>query len=279
MNAFRTNMSDIRILSVGLNTNTSAAGLKSGAVTVDNLDVTGTAGSGQGAGDGNDTINMSLTVLDHAQPSFTSPALGNSLNYNFGNIAIGDTSPAFSFDVFNLNTTAGFTANMDFDNVFASGDSSAFTTNLAASAGSLSIAGGSSQAFMSMLSLAAVGNFSATYTLNFSDENIAGALSKSLTLMLSGTVRLAGDYNSDNVVDAADYTVWRHQYGNSATAYSGADGDGDGTVGDNDLAVWRAHFGDVAPSGFGLGQVPEPAAILVTVIGLSLFSAICHRVR
>ena len=114
------------------------------------------------------------------------------------------------------------------------------------SAGSLSLAAGMGHTFTAMLSTAAVGSFSATYTLNFSDENLAGAQNKSITLTLLGNVILAGDYNRDGIVDAADYTVWRRFENQSVTAYSGADGDGDGLVDDDDFDLWKAHFGDVA---------------------------------
>ena len=57
---------------------------------------------------------------------------------------------------------------------------------------------------------------------------------------------LPGDYNLDEVVDAADYTVWRDTLGQAvANHYDGADGDGDGTVDPDDYQVWKDHFGDV----------------------------------
>ena len=56
------------------------------------------------------------------------------------------------------------------------------------------------------------------------------------------------DYNGNNVVDAADYVLWRKSQGNTGLPlYSGADGDGNGLVDQNDYAVWRAHFGDTVP--------------------------------
>lgn len=59
---------------------------------------------------------------------------------------------------------------------------------------------------------------------------------------------LPGDYNLDGSVDAADYTVWRDQLGQTAiTPRAGADGDGDGVISQADYDVWRNNFGATAP--------------------------------
>jgi hypothetical protein len=79
---------------------------------------------------------------------------------------------------------------------------------------------------------------------------------------------LAGDYNLDSVVDAADYSVWRDSLGDTGlTPFSGADGDGDGRVTANDRSVWVANFGSrleaslqaVGASGSGAAAVMAPA--------------------
>jgi len=278
-NNMRTNQTDSKTVSIGLSTSTSTAGLKSGSVTIDNLDVTTGGGSGHGANDANDIFNVSLTVLDHSTPSFASNSASNSLTHDFGHVPIGAGSSAFTFDVYNLLATAGYTADMDFDSVVPAGNSSAFSTDIAASAGSLVLAGGSGHTFMSSLAATSIGTFSATYMLNFSDENLPGALNKSISLMLTGSTFLAGDYNGDNVVDAADYVVWRHTEGESVTAYAAADGNGDGIIDDGDFDVWRSNFGQTATGSGALvaSSVPEPTStvlILATVI-----AAVVHRGR
>lgn len=70
---------------------------------------------------------------------------------------------------------------------------------------------------------------------------------------------LAGDYNADGLIDAADYTLWRD--GDPA-----ADGDGDGTVDADDYALWANNYGagDSSPT----AAVPEPAALLLAALGL-----------
>jgi hypothetical protein len=71
---------------------------------------------------------------------------------------------------------------------------------------------------------------------------------------------LKGDYNTDGVVDSADYIIWRRSVG---TADLRADGDHDGAVGQGDYAVWRSNFGnsasllEIANSDLGLMRVPD----------------------
>lgn len=72
---------------------------------------------------------------------------------------------------------------------------------------------------------------------------------------------LPGDYNLNDVVDAADYVLWRRTEGTNVPQYSGADGDGNGMVGDNDYTVWRSNFDEVPMPGTG-SQATMAAASL-----------------
>jgi hypothetical protein len=79
---------------------------------------------------------------------------------------------------------------------------------------------------------------------------------------------VAGDYNGNGVVDAADYTVWRDTLGSITDLR--ANGDDTGASADKidaaDYAFWKSHFGNTSGSGAGLANVaavPEPAAWLL----------------
>jgi hypothetical protein len=70
---------------------------------------------------------------------------------------------------------------------------------------------------------------------------------------------IPGDYNEDNTVDAADYTIWRDRLG-EATSLPNDDTAG---VGADDYTRWITHFGESGGSGataVSLAAVPEPAA-------------------
>jgi hypothetical protein len=82
-----------------------------------------------------------------------------------------------------------------------------------------------------------------------------------------------GDYNGDQMVDAADYTTWRDTLGQAvATMGDGADGDADGMIDDGDYDFWVLHFGEVLPGAGGgaaaSAAVPEPATLGLATLGL-----------
>jgi hypothetical protein len=81
---------------------------------------------------------------------------------------------------------------------------------------------------------------------------------------------LAGDYNGNDVLDAADYTVWRDAL--TAGSSSLLNDPTPGTVDESDFVYWRDHFGDVPGSGAGSASavVPEPASGLLLLVGAVL---------
>lgn len=66
---------------------------------------------------------------------------------------------------------------------------------------------------------------------------------------------VAGDFNNDQVVDGADYTVWRAGLGGSYT--------------NSDFALWRESYGSTTS---GTGQsvaIPEPSASLLALLAMT----------
>jgi hypothetical protein len=80
---------------------------------------------------------------------------------------------------------------------------------------------------------------------------------------------VAGDFNDDGNVDAADYVVWRKN-----------DGGANALANDDDLGtpiraehynLWRAHFGEIEmPDIAAGGQIPEPGSFVLAAAGLAL---------
>jgi hypothetical protein len=254
-----------KVLSVGLNTSTSAAGPKTGTVTVNNLDITTAAGIGRGGNDGNDTINVSLDVLSHANPSFSFASDEDVLNYDFGTVTLGASVPAFEFDIANLMGMAGYTAKLELDSIVPTGDAMSFDTNLATFTGANALVAGGTNSFFATIDTSAEGSFASSYTLSFSDENLSGATNLgSLILNLTGTVQPAfletADFDGDGDVDGRDFSTWQRGYGLVSAATRGdGDANGDGAVNEADLIIWRDQYGRPATELAGVTVVPEPS--------------------
>jgi hypothetical protein len=87
------------------------------------------------------------------------------------------------------------------------------------------------------------GLISATGSMYIDDISVA---------LRSSVQILAGDYNNNGIVDAADYVVWRKGLG---TIYT-----------QSDYNVWRANFGQTAGSSSGAtasAAVPEPTTLVL----------------
>jgi T5SS/PEP-CTERM-associated repeat protein len=89
---------------------------------------------------------------------------------------------------------------------------------------------------------------------------------------------LAGDYNQNGTVDAADYAVWRKFVGTTQVLPNDPLG---GTIGAPQYDVWRANFGKTLGQGAAdLASIPEPATVALVAMGvLGLFPRRAKRSR
>jgi hypothetical protein len=94
-------------------------------------------------------------------------------------------------------------------------------------------------------------------------------LANIVQLEVVASAGLAGDYNNDGVVNAADYVVWRETDG-SSSGYS----------------LWRANFGELASVGSGsvgilptVTLVPEPASFVLLMVAAAGWHLLQRRIR
>ena len=83
------------------------------------------------------------------------------------------------------------------------------------------------------------------------------------------SVALAGDYNNDGSVDAADYTVYRDLLGSAGTGLA-ADGNANGVIDAGDYDVWRSYYGQVAGTSVGAATVPEANTAVLALVGIAM---------
>jgi autotransporter-associated beta strand protein len=100
-------------------------------------------------------------------------------------------------------------------------------------------------------------------TGNLAAEFVTDRITGSGLLEVIAGPGLAGDYNDDGVVDAADYVVWRKSPGDNG-------GDPDG------YNIWVSNFGNNSGGGSSeLAAIPEPSTTLLTalaIVGLLAFA-------
>jgi hypothetical protein len=115
---------------------------------------------------------------------------------------------------------------------------------------------------------------------DFDDGRITGEFGVRIAVVLPS--RLMGDYNQDGTVNAADYTVWRANIGQTGVAHF-ADGNLNAVVDQADYQVWRANFGRTVSSsllGSTSANLPEPAAnvlVLAAFMVVAPYRVWCRR--
>ncbi len=86
---------------------------------------------------------------------------------------------------------------------------------------------------------------------------------------------LEGDFNDDGIVDAADYTVWRDNFGATDESSLNGNGSGSGGVDEADYDLWVSNFGETLDVESSSASVPEPSSL--TVLLFSVVGSVCQR--
>jgi len=107
--------------------------------------------------------------------------------------------------------------------------------------------------------LTLVGADAGLFSLDF--NTVTGIVS-----LIAGSGGLAGDYNNNGVVDAADYVVWRDTLG--STSDLTADGVPNGVIDEADYVLWKDNFGATSSGNGGSAAVPEPSSWALAMLGL-----------
>ncbi len=132
--------------------------------------------------------NLSLTYNYqlHAASSFNDSSSQLTLDLDFGTVFLGDAVADLGFSIYN---GAGDRVGLNLDTVSGNGSTAQLTTDLSPFS---ALAAGSSYDFLASLNTSAIGAYNATYTLNFSDEDVGASSSRfnnyQMTLNLRGTV-------------------------------------------------------------------------------------------
>jgi endonuclease I len=291
-NAFPMDSGGAKTITVGLSSSTTTAGLKSGTITVDNLDITTGGGTNKGANDPDDVITVSAVVVDHASPSLSNSQTVSSLTLDFGTVEQNSDSPTMSFMIYNREQTAGYTAGLNLDSVAVSGDVDAFADTIRPFS---NLSAGAGNTLTVTLNTTATGTFACDYALTCSDEHIPGSKAfPTFTIHVIATVAaqsvLAGDANGDGSVDVGDLGILAANYGGSNKNRSQGDFNWDGIVDVSDLGILAANYGTGSASGasfdadyatvFGTMTADEDAdestnSGLCSTSGLSLIVCMC----
>lgn len=248
----------------------------------------------QSTGVSDTQLQRTISVFDHAEGSFDAFSSQQSLTLDFGTLNVGQNGGSIgeTFDLFNLESTPGFTSALDVGTWSAvSGDTANFDV--------LDLPGtvdaGDSLLQIASVDTSAAGSFSSTWEVTVGDAlNITGAQSSTLTLTLVADIvsqMLLGDFDGNNVVESGDLGLVLNFWG--TTVASGQSPGGDwvnagnvtGDIIDSDeLALVLNNWGSTSPvmsqmeeimfaTGLTEGQVlalvPEPGtAGLLAAAGL-----------
>ncbi|MEM9643651.1 MAG: endonuclease [Planctomycetota bacterium] len=203
-NAFQTGATDSRTIEVGLQFDPNLPGQNFGLIGVDNLDVTTQGGTGRGGNDGDDVISLSVTVLDHANPSFSNIEDVDTLLLDLGDVALGAAHRESSVMIHNLDSPFGrsLTATLDLDQIDETDPDNKF--NLVGPL-FVDLPAGQNEAFSVTGVVDELGLFTASYDIMLSDADLSGETDTTIELNLSmDVIGILGDMNGGGSVNNMD---------------------------------------------------------------------------
>ena len=101
-----------------------------------------------------------------------------------------------------------------------------------------------------------------------------GVSGNSLVLTVGGGPAIPGDFNNNGVVNGADLTKWKGDFGANPNSNADGDADSDG----NDFLIWQRNVQNV-PAEVATAAVPEPSAVLLAALAAVGCAAACPRRR
>jgi hypothetical protein len=122
---------------------------------------------------------------------------------------------------------------------------------------------------------AILANTSDGWQIHFNGSDVETARPRLIVASVASatTTPLLGDFNGDHSVDAADYIVWKENFGTSFNLNGNGDetGPSQNMVDDADYAMWSSHFGNTsAGGGADATGAPEPCTWVLAVAAVAL---------
>ena len=206
---------------------TSTVGLRTGTATV--------TSANEAVQNPSIPLNVSIQVLRVSNPSFNAASDANTLTVPMS-ASVGGAAVEATFQVSNFGFSAD-QATMDIDAVQIPSGPFSLVSGTATGIGATP---GTVRVKFNPAGLAP-GTYTASATVQTSDENVPGATTAQVVATLNATVGGGnlGDLNGDGVVNGADLGSLLAQWGQPGTG----DLNGDGIVGGADIGIMLANWG------------------------------------